>query len=88
MTYGFIGLGNMASAILRGMAKAGVFAENALVGYNPSAAKVQALQAEMPSVAANCPSVGRPSRWMTSAEKASVALRLPVFSRSVWNIFL
>ena len=48
MTYGFIGLGNMASAILRGMAKAGVFAENALVGYNPSAAKVQALQAEMP----------------------------------------
>ena len=48
MTYGFIGLGNMASAILRGMAKAGVFAENALVGYNPSAAKVQALQNEMP----------------------------------------
>ena len=43
---------------------------------------------EMPSVAANCPSVGRPSRWMTSAENASVALRLPVFSRSVWNIFL
>ena len=48
MTYGFIGLGNMASAILRGMAKAGVFAENALVGYNPSAAKVQVLQNEMP----------------------------------------
>ena len=48
MTYGFIGLGNMAAAILRGMAKAGVFAENALVGYNPSAAKVQALQSEMP----------------------------------------
>ena len=48
MTYGFIGLGNMASAILRGMAKAGVFAENALVGYNPSAAKAQALQNEMP----------------------------------------
>ena len=48
MTYGFIGLGNMAAAILRGMAKAGVFAENALVGYNPSAAKVQALQKEMP----------------------------------------
>ena len=48
MTYGFIGLGNMAAAILRGMAKAGVFAENALVGYNPSTAKVQALQREMP----------------------------------------
>ena len=48
MTYGFIGLGNMAAAILRGMAKAGVFAENALVGYNPSTAKVQALQSEMP----------------------------------------
>lgn len=48
MTYGFIGLGNMAAAILRGMAKAGVFAENALVGYNPSTAKVQALQKEMP----------------------------------------
>ena len=48
MTYGSIGLGNMAAAILRGMARAGVFAENALVGYNPSAAKVQALQSEMP----------------------------------------
>lgn len=48
MTYGFIGLGNMAAAILRGMARAGVFAENALVGYNPSTAKVQALQSEMP----------------------------------------
>ena len=43
MTYGFIGLGNMASAILRGMARAGAFAENALVGYNLSAAKAQAL---------------------------------------------
>lgn len=44
MTYGFIGLGNMASAIIRGMAKAGMFAEHTLVGYNPSTAKAEALR--------------------------------------------
>ena len=44
MTYGFIGLGNMASAIIRGMAKAGAFEEDRLVGYNPSPAKAEALR--------------------------------------------
>ena len=31
MTYGFIGLGNMASAIIRGMKKGGFFENNSLL---------------------------------------------------------
>ena len=34
MVYGFIGLGNMASAILRGMAASGAFADDTLCGFN------------------------------------------------------
>ena len=34
MIYGFIGVGNMASAILRGMAQSGRFPRGTLCGYN------------------------------------------------------
>ena len=47
MIYGFIGVGNMASAILRGMARSGRFPQGALCGYNRTPAKALALQEEM-----------------------------------------
>ncbi|MDY2719346.1 MAG: pyrroline-5-carboxylate reductase [Candidatus Faecousia sp.] len=47
MVYGFIGLGNMASAILRGMAKSGSYAADTLCGYNPTVSKTLALQKEL-----------------------------------------
>ena len=47
MIYGFIGVGNMASAILRGMAQSGRFPQGALCGYNRTPDKALALQAEM-----------------------------------------
>lgn len=47
MTYGFIGLGNMAGAILRGMHKSGAFAGDILCGYNRSEGKTLALQKEI-----------------------------------------
>ena len=47
MIYGFIGVGNMASAILRGMARSGRFPQGSLCGYNRTPAKALALQAEM-----------------------------------------
>lgn len=47
MIYGFIGLGNMARAILRGMYKSGAFAADTLCGYNRSEGKTLALQKEI-----------------------------------------
>lgn len=47
MNYGFIGIGNMASAILRGMSRSGRFPQGSLFGYNRSPHKAQALQEEM-----------------------------------------
>ena len=47
MIYGFIGVGNMASAILRGMAKSGRFPQGTLYGYNRTLKKAQALQEEI-----------------------------------------
>ena len=47
MVYGFIGLGNMASAILRGMAKSGAFAADTLCGFNRSEGKTRALAEEI-----------------------------------------
>lgn len=47
MTYGFIGLGNMAGAILRGMHRSGAFAAEGICGYNRSEGKTLALQAEI-----------------------------------------
>ncbi len=47
MTYGFIGLGNMAGAILRGMHRSGAFADDTLCGYNRSERKTLALQEEI-----------------------------------------
>lgn len=44
MKYGFIGLGNMAGAIIEGMAASGKFREDNLFGYNRSAAKTTALK--------------------------------------------
>lgn len=47
MTYGFIGLGNMASAILRGMKKSGKFDGDTLCGYDVSAEKCSQLADEI-----------------------------------------
>jgi len=47
MVYGFIGLGNMASAILRGMAASGNFADDTLCGFNRSEGKTLALWHEI-----------------------------------------
>ena len=46
MIYGFIGLGNMASAIIHGMARSGKFAEDTILGFNRSEGKTLKLQAE------------------------------------------
>ena len=47
MIYGFIGLGNMASAILRGMAKSGRFPQGSLIGYNRTVEKGLVLREEL-----------------------------------------
>lgn len=47
MTYGFIGLGNMATAILRGMAKDGAFENNALYGFDTYTARMDELGKEI-----------------------------------------
>ena len=47
MVYGFIGLGNMAGAILRGMAGSGSFASDTLCGFNRSPGKTQKLAQEI-----------------------------------------
>ena len=55
MTYGFIGLGNMASAILGGMAKSGNFPAGTVYGYTRSPEKTARLAQEtglMPCVSA------------------------------------
>lgn len=44
MSYAFIGLGNMAAAILRGMRQSGRYDHDAIWGYDVLAAQVQALQ--------------------------------------------
>lgn len=44
MKYGFIGLGNMAGAIISGMAASGKFREDNIYGYNRSEAKTLALR--------------------------------------------
>lgn len=44
MKYGFIGLGNMAGAIIAGMAACGKFRNDYLYGYNRSEAKTLALK--------------------------------------------
>lgn len=44
MKYGFIGLGNMASAIIEGMAASGRFREDNIFGYNRSPEKALALK--------------------------------------------
>ena len=47
MKYGFIGLGNMAGAILRGMYRSGNFKTDTLLGFNRSEAKTLALRDEI-----------------------------------------
>lgn len=47
MKYGFIGLGNMASAILRGMNKSGQFENDTIYGYDISAEKCSQLEGEI-----------------------------------------
>lgn len=47
MKYGFIGLGNMASAIIRGMVRSGRFPEGSILGFNRSIGKTEALAAEV-----------------------------------------
>ena len=46
MVYGFIGLGNMAGAIIRGMAGSGSFSSDTLCGFNRSPEKTQVLARE------------------------------------------
>ena len=46
MVYGFIGLGNMAGAIIRGMAGSGSFSSDTLCGFNRSPEKTQRLAQE------------------------------------------
>ena len=46
MIYGFIGLGNMAGAIIRGMAGSGSFAADTICGFNRSPEKTQKLAQE------------------------------------------
>lgn len=47
MIYGFIGLGNMAGAIVRGMHKSGAFSGDTLCGFNRSPGKTRTLAAEV-----------------------------------------
>lgn len=47
MIYGFIGLGNMASAIIRGMKKGGFFENNSLLGHDVSEDRMQELSREV-----------------------------------------
>ena len=51
MVYGFIGLGNMAGAIIRGMAGSGNFASDTLCGFNRSPEKTQKLSQQTGLVA-------------------------------------
>ena len=44
MIYGFIGLGNMASAIIEGMAASGAFSGDQILGFNRSEQKTRRLQ--------------------------------------------
>ena len=44
MKYGFIGLGNMASAIIEGMVSSGRFADDQILGFNRSEGKTQKLK--------------------------------------------
>ena len=46
MKYSFIGLGNMASAIINGMYKNGFFENNTVYGHNRSSEKTEALSRE------------------------------------------
>lgn len=43
MIYGFIGLGNMASAIIHGMVRSGTFENDTVIGFNRSPGKTQNL---------------------------------------------
>ena len=54
MIYGFIGVGNMASAILRGMAQSGRFSQDALCGYNRTPEKAIKLQRETGMALCDC----------------------------------
>ena len=47
MKYGFIGLGNMATAILRGMKKSGRFSSDTIYGYDISAERCEMLVGEL-----------------------------------------
>lgn len=47
MTYGFIGLGNMATAILSGMAQDGAFDKNRLYGFDTCSARMEELHTEL-----------------------------------------
>jgi len=47
MIYGFIGLGNMASAILRGMRESGKFAQDTLAGYDIAADRAWELDMDL-----------------------------------------
>ena len=46
MKYGFIGLGNMGGAILRGMVSCGSFSEDRILGYDSDIAKMERFKSE------------------------------------------
>ena len=54
MKYGFIGLGNMATAILRGMKKSGRFSSDTIYGYDISAEKCELIKNEIGAVICTC----------------------------------
>lgn len=47
MIYGFIGLGNMANAIIRGMVRSGKFDQDTILGFNRSPGKTETLAREV-----------------------------------------
>ena len=70
MTYGFIGLGNMAGAILRGMSASGKFAGDTVYGYNRSPEKTRRLAEETGLIPCESPWT-RPNALMYSSLRSS-----------------
>ncbi len=53
MKYGFIGLGNMGSAIIAGMVRSGNFSSDSIYGFDKDAAKIAALESVCGLIAAD-----------------------------------
>ena len=55
MRYGFLGLGNMATAIIRGMVKSGAYEKSEIFGYDPQQSQIQNLERSCGLVACSGP---------------------------------